>query len=206
MEWVYVLADQMLTIILLVAVFELVLYVVLFVTTSNRTQQLFDSLKNMLRGIKEPPEKDSSRDIHDEISVLLDCAESIRRSSSEDFKRLLSNIQIQNSRKLDLKTHGLNCWNNVAAAIVQIFPLLGILGTILAIGQSMQGPGIKVDATVIVKAFTNAIDTTIFGLLFAVFYMIVDAFFQARANKLNGEIEKYRSIINYYETNGSSKK
>ena len=29
MEWVYVLADQMLTIILLVAVFELVLYVVL---------------------------------------------------------------------------------------------------------------------------------------------------------------------------------
>ena len=68
----------------------------------------------------------------------------------------------------------------MAAAIVQIFPLLGILGTILAIGQSMQGQGIKVDATVIVKAFTNAIDTTIFGLLFAVFYMIVDAFFQAR--------------------------
>ena len=158
----------------------------------------------MLRGITEPPEIDSSRDIHDEISVLLDCAESIRRSSFEDFKRLLSNIQIQNSRKLDLKTHGLNCWNNVAAAIVQIFPLLGILGTILAIGQSMQGQGIRIDAAVIVKAFTNAIDTTIFGLLFAVFYMIVDAFFQARANKLNGELEKYRSIINYYETSGSA--
>ena len=57
--------------------------------------------------------------------------------------------------------------------------------------------------TYLIKRMLQAKFITIFVLLFAVFYMVVDAFFQARANKLHGELEKYRSIINYYETNGS---
>lgn len=200
MGWLYVLANRMVAIIVVVALFELCLYVALFVLSSYRTRQLYDSLRNMLRGVKDPPEEDSFRNIYDEIAALLDCAESLSRSSPKDFRRLIHNMKIQDARKVDLKTYGLDSWTNVAAAIVQIFPLLGILGTILAIGQSMQHRGVSMDVAAIVKAFTNAIDTTVMGLLFAVFYMIVDALFQARFNRLNNDFEKYRNIINYYET------
>jgi len=200
MASLYVIADRMVSIILLVAVYEMLLYLFLFFMTSSITRQLYDSLRNMLRGVKDPPEEDSSRSIHDQIQALLDCAESVSKNNSEDFNRLLFNIRVQNARKVDMRTYRLESWNNVATAIVQIFPLLGILGTILAIGQSMQDHGIDVDVSVIVHAFTNAIDTTIFGLVFAVFFMVVDAFFQAKANRLRSEMEKYRGIINFYES------
>lgn len=77
------------------------------------------------------------------------------------------------------------------------FPLLGIFGTILAIGQSLQGS--EGDVSVIMRAFTNAINTTILGLVFAVIYMIVDAFFQAKSGRLKNELNKYRDVIKHYQ-------
>ncbi|MGR3174548.1 MAG: MotA/TolQ/ExbB proton channel family protein [Candidatus Scalindua sp.] len=197
MNWLYILSDQMVSIILAVAVFETALYIVLYRMTSGNTHQLCDSLRNMLRGIKDPPEQDRSRIIHDEIVALLDCAESLRKTSVEDFKRLLSNIRSQDARKIDLKSYRIDSWGNVANAIVQAFPLLGIFGTILAIGQSLQGS--EGDVSVIMAAFTNAVNTTILGLVFAVIYMIVDAFFQAKAGRLKNELNKYRDVIKHYQ-------
>jgi len=165
--------------------------------SSSNTHQLCDSLRNMLRGIKDPPEQDRSRIIHDEIVSLLDCAESLRKTSAEDFKRLLSNIRNQDARKIDLKSYRIDSWSNVANAIVQAFPLLGIFGTILAIGQSLQGS--EGDVSVIMAAFTNAVNTTILGLVFALIYMIVDAFFQAKSGRLKNELNKYRDVIKHYQ-------
>ena len=152
----------MVLIILAVAVFEMALYIILYKMSSSNTYQLYDSLRNMLRGIKDPPELDRSRIVHDEIVVLLDTAESLRKTSQENFKKLLSNIHVQDARKIDLKTYKLERWGNVANALVQTFPLLGIFGTILAIGQSMQG--VKFDVSIIMQAFMNAINTTMLGL------------------------------------------
>ena len=197
MNWLYILSDQMVTIILAVAVFETVLYIILYRMSSSNTHQLCDSLRNMLRGIKDPPEQDRSRIIHDEIVSLLDCAESLRKTSAEDFKRLLSNIRNQDARKIDLKSYRIDSWSNVANAIVQAFPLLGIFGTILAIGQSLQGS--EGDVSVIMAAFTNAVNTTILGLVFALIYMIVDAFFQAKSGRLKNELNKYRDVIKHYQ-------
>lgn len=197
MNWLYILSDQMVAIILAVAVFETALFIILYRMASSNTNQLCDSLRNMLRGVKDPPEQDRSRIIHDEIVALLDCAESLRKTSVEDFKRLLSNIRSQDARKIDLKSYRIDSWGNVANAIVQAFPLLGIFGTILAIGQSLQGS--EGDVSVIMRAFTNAINTTILGLVFAVIYMIVDAFFQAKAGRLKNELNKYRDVIKHYQ-------
>lgn len=197
MNWLYILSDQMVAIILAVAVFETALFIILYRMASSNTNQLCDSLRNMLRGIKDPPEQDRSRIIHDEIVALLDCAESLRKTSVEDFKHLLSNIRNQDARKIDLKSYRIDSWGNVANAIVQAFPLLGIFGTILAIGQSLQGS--EGDVSVIMIAFTNAVNTTILGLVFAVIYMIVDAFFQAKAGRLKNELNKYRDVIKHYQ-------
>lgn len=197
MNWLYILSDQMVAIILAVAVFETVLFIILYKMTSSNTHQLCDSLRNMLRGVKDPPEQDRSRIIHDEIVALLDCAESLRKTSAEDFKRLLSNIRNQDARKIDVKSYRIDSWSNVANAIVQAFPLLGIFGTILAIGQSLQAS--EGDVSVIMAAFTNAVNTTILGLVFAVIYMIVDAFFQAKAGRLKNELNKYRDVIKHYQ-------
>lgn len=197
MNWLYILSDQMVAIILAVAIFETGLFIILYRMASSNTHQLCDSLRNMLRGIKDPPEQDRSRIIHDEIVALLDCAESLRKTSVEDFKRLLSNVRSQDARKIDLKSYRIESWGNVANAIVQAFPLLGIFGTILAIGQSLQGS--EGDVSVIMVAFTNAVNTTILGLVFAIIYMIVDAFFQAKAGRLKNELNKYRDVIKHYQ-------
>lgn len=121
MNWLYILSDQMVAIILAVAIFETALYIILYRMASSNTSQLCDSLRNMLRGVKDPPEQDRSRIIHDEIVALLDCAESLRKTSIEDFKKLLSNVRSQDARKIDLKSYRIDSWGNVANAIVQAF-------------------------------------------------------------------------------------
>ena len=92
---------------------------------------------------------------------------------------------------------------NVATATVQVFPILGILGTVLAIGESLQGIHNEEVISGIIAAFTRAIDTTIYGLIAASFYMIVDAIFQARYSRLRDSIESYREVLKYANrTNG----
>lgn len=196
MSLIYILSNSMVAFILVVAVIEAMLYITLFGMAASQTHHLYRSLRSMMKGIRKLPVLGQRRTIHDEISVLLDTAEILKRAQAPNYRKLLLNIGVQDSRKIELKTYNLERWSNVANAIVQAFPLLGIFGTILALGQSMQSTG--ADISGIMKAFTNAIDTTMLGLAFAVIYMLVDAFFQAKSARLRQETDKYRDVMRYF--------
>jgi biopolymer transport protein ExbB/TolQ len=77
---------------------------------------------------------------------------------------------------------------------------LGILGTVLAIGcglaaQASASPesGAAIDA--VVKNFGNSIWSTFMGLLFAVIYMILNAFWEPSFQRLMEHQTNVREVI-----------
>jgi biopolymer transport protein ExbB/TolQ len=203
MVQIYALADYIVAIIFGFALVEMVLFAAISLLLRTKTVELTDSLRNILWGLpKFMPQKDSRRDRHDEIAALLDNIKSVLEAKPKGhYDQLLKNLQNQRSRNLDRGTYGLANWANVATVIVNVFPLLGILGTILALGQAIGGyevGTVEVETALILRSFINAIDTTIYGLFFAIIYMIINALVQSRLERLLLEMEQYRKILNLF--------
>ena len=194
MHLLYTLADAMLWVIFVTVAWEASLFVARWRVCRGLECALKDSLQNMVKGTLEFPDRDSCRDIHDEVDVLLDCVEAAERQDIELTARLADTIRAQDERKVDMRTYRMECIGNVATAVVQVFPLLGILGTVLGLGASLQGGDGTAGVERIVGAFATAIDTTILGLSAAVVFMVVDALAQARISRLRRALVRYRDV------------
>ena len=81
------------------------------------------------------------------------------------------------------------------STLVQVFPLLGILGTILAIAQTAFQNGGQVDVTSLSNAFVLAMDTTILGIAFSVVFMVIESTFQPKIERVINESHDARHII-----------
>ena len=95
-------------------------------------------------------------------------------------------------------------FTSVMSTLVQIFPLLGILGTILAIAQTAFQSGAQIDVTSLSSAFVLAMDTTILGITFSILFMVIESAFSPKIERVIVESEEYRRILsNIYLDNES---
>ena len=131
----------------------------------------------------------------------------LRTESAVEYQKVVQNAQKQDERKLGFGTFRVETMANVGGAMVQIFPLMGILGTILAIAQSatqnMADGGI-LDPVAVTSSFSIAMDTTILGIFFGIAFMLVDSTFQARVAELLEESERYRLFIDNVQMSSPS--
>ena len=82
-----------------------------------------------------------------------------------------------------------NCCYNIFLALVSIFPLLGMLGTVLA----LLGLDLSSGATEQLKQqFFLALDTTAWGLMFSIFFKILHSLFQT---KIETAVEKIDELL-----------
>ena len=191
------LADNMNSFIWLLGFFELVLFITLYHTLRSRSTDLRDSLKNLLRGVQSVPTIDNKRHFWDEIAALTSSILYILKGNhSEDKALILHNLESEEVRRIDVKTQGLENRANTASALVQVFSLLGIFGTILGLSQSMAlGDNTVLHAASMMNAFGNAITTTLSGLFLAVTFMLVEARWQGPYRRFNEQVRLYKKIL-----------
>ena len=83
----------------------------------------------------------------------------------------------------------INCFYNIFLALVSIFPLLGMLGTVLA----LLGLDLSSGATEQLKQqFFLALDTTAWGLFFSIIFKILHSLFQT---KIETAVEKIDELL-----------
>ena len=89
-----------------------------------------------------------------------------------------------------------SAWN-VARTGIEIYPLLGVLGTIFALWLAMREPSADASATVgaIVQRFGLAIDSTFAGLAIAVFLMVVNSFLETLFVRLAENRRAVRQLV-----------
>ena len=67
-------------------------------------------------------------------------------------------------------------WHGVLVQCIPVFPLLGILGTVAGLMLQVQGGGIEAMMT----SLNTALDTTFWGLIFAILLKVIEAVFPSR--------------------------
>jgi biopolymer transport protein ExbB/TolQ len=67
-------------------------------------------------------------------------------------------------------------WHGVLLQCIPVFPLLGILGTVAGLMLQVQGGGIEAMMT----SLNTALDTTFWGLIFAILLKVIEAVFPSR--------------------------
>lgn len=197
MNFLYSLADSMVALIIVAAVVQVLLCVYISQSVKNRSRQFLDSLRNVVKGIPGAPDHDSSRTLQDEVETLLRYVDHERANSGERLAMLESNLARQAERGLGTNTFRIESLASIAGALVQAFPLLGILGTILAIAKSAaeSSAGGTLDASAVTTSFTLAMDTTILGILFGIIFSVVDSIYRTRVEKFVWDAERYQALI-----------
>lgn len=111
-----------------------------------------------------------------------------------DRPTLLTRIAILDERRNYLKSLGFDTWYNVARAMIEAYPLLGILGTILAIGLAVDTPG-ATSVAVIVSRFGQAIWSTCAGLVAALVLMFINSLYEPAFIRMSEQQRLIRETI-----------
>ncbi len=79
-------------------------------------------------------------------------------------------------RKYETEFNTKCSWHGVLVQCIPVFPLLGILGTVAGLMLQVQANGIEAMMT----SLNTALDTTFWGLIFAILLKVIEAVFPSR--------------------------
>jgi hypothetical protein len=184
---------------------------------------LQDYLRSLLANIKGTSDPSSTGDLDDQIEAFLQDVRAILTQEHFQHERdeIRTRVIAKKEQRPYLRAKAFERWYSVARAAVEIYPLAGILGTILAMAVSLA-PGIQPDAALaagsgntaaaadadqpragtddtaaetavagIVTNFRSAIWSTFFGLLFAIVFMGITAWYEPSFARL----VEYRAAV-----------
>lgn len=99
--------------------------------------------------------------------------ESKEMEESEDESAAITPDTI---RKYETAFNAKCSWHGVLVQCIPVFPLLGILGTVAGLMLKVQGNGIEA----MMESLNTALDTTFWGLIFAILLKVMEAVFPSR--------------------------
>lgn len=189
------LTNNIFVIIFLFAAIEVFLIINIFRLMKKHEAVLGDVSDNLLKGFPDAPDRDSDQNIHERIESALDFIHHKISKNPELKSDFAKNANSISQRPHYSRHYKIEIYASVMSTLVQVFPLLGILGTILAIAQTAFQNGGNVDVSSLSNAFVLAMDTTILGIAFSVIFMIVESTFQPKIERVINESTDYKSIV-----------
>ncbi len=177
------------------ALIEVYLVISIFWMIRRHENILLDVSDNLLRGFSDAPVIDSNQDAHDKIQATLDYVSNKISKEPQLKSEFAKNATQVAQRPLYGRHYKIEIFASVMSTIVQVFPLLGILGTILAIAQTAFQSGGQIDVSSLSNAFVLAMDTTILGITFSILFMVIESAFQPKIDRVINESNAYKQIV-----------
>lgn len=187
--------DNIFPVIYIFAAIEVYLVVTVFLLLKRHESILLDVSDNLLKGFEDGPDKDSTQYSHEKIKSAIQFITVKLSSDPLQKKRFQKNAEKISERAFYHRHYQIEMYASVMSTLVQIFPLLGILGTILAIAQTTMTGGGTIDVSSLSSAFVLAMDTTILGISFSILFMIIESTFQPKIERVIEESQEYRQIL-----------
>ena len=177
------------------AIIEVYLVMAIFFMMRKHELVLLDVSDNLLKGFSDAPDKDSSQSINERIRTALDFISHKIATNAEFRNNFAVNANKVSERPLYTRHYKIEIYASMMATLVQVFPLLGILGTILAIAQTAFQSGGQIDVSSLSNAFVLAMDTTILGITFSIIFMVIESTLQPKIERVINESMDYKRII-----------
>ena len=175
-------------------------FFVLWIWWRRDLKAIASSLDDFTRGLKHRSVLDATGHLNDQIEAFLADVRDVLAGPNnvEDRKLLFQRIAILDERRRYLSSMFFETGYNICRTMIEAYPLLGVLGTILAIGAALQtgdGGSAATSVNVIVERFGDAIWSTFAGLSAAVVLMFLNSALEPRFRRLSENRTHVRETV-----------
>jgi len=191
-------------IIIFAAVVHFAFFLYLLRDRARKIAELKAFLQNVVRGLSRHSDMAPAASVDDQISrYIKDWEEALTDPEGSGAREELKRSGIKDEQRPYLET-SLETKYNVVRTAIESYPLLGILGTLFAMALALsQGAPPVGDAaaagaqeiTHIIKSFNSAIWSTVWGLIFAVGFMLFNASVETGFDRLREHRIAVQEII-----------
>ncbi len=168
-------------------------FTILFMIRRQGTR-LNDATDNLIKGFDDAPDKDSTLNISEKVESSLRFITNKIQIDADAKEVIRKNAGKLTERSADNRYFGLEVYASMMSTLVQVFPLLGILGTILAIAGSTDGSQ-AIDPSALSSAFVVAMSTTILGIFFSIVFMLIESALYPRIERVIADSKSYKDAI-----------
>jgi|SRR5579884_4263257 len=215
-------SDHFYWIILVLGTVHAVGFLALLSARNQRVRQLESHLTNLVGVLSRRSDHDPSDTVDERIDrFIADIREVIQHPhSGGEVRRLYERIVSKDELRRYLQGTKFETWYNVARTGIEIYPLLGIIGTVLAIGLGLNARPATVVApltttvavsaadtssaadegpstSAIVRNFASSIWATLVGLLCAILFMMINAYLEPSFTRLIEHRSNVRNVITH---------
>ncbi|MDA0283333.1 MAG: MotA/TolQ/ExbB proton channel family protein [Planctomycetota bacterium] len=175
-------------------------FLVLWIWWRRDLRAIASSLDEFTRGLRQRSLMDGSAHLSEQVDAFLaDVGEVLEgNGNSQDRHLLYHRMAILDEKRRYLSSMFFETSYNICRTMIEAYPLLGVLGTILAIGAALQtGDGADASASVgiIVSRFGDAIWSTFAGLTAAVLLMFLNSVLEPRFQRLAENRANVRTTV-----------
>lgn len=167
---------------------HLFVFFVLWAWAKRDLRNMASCLFDFTRGLKNQSLLGSTVHLSDQVEAFLADVNDVLDDPSRqaDRRSLLDRMKILDERRRYLDSMLFETVYTMARTMIEAYPLMGILGTILAIGAALQTGDTQESATVgvIVSRFGEAIWSTFAGLVAAILLMFVNSMVETSFGRL----------------------
>jgi biopolymer transport protein ExbB len=175
-------------------VVHLIALAALWVWSKRDLRNIASALFDFTRGLGHQSMLDATAHLSDQIDAFLadvnDVLDDPQRKS--DRTALLHRMNILDEKRRYLNSMSFDTAYNVARSMIEAYPIGGILGTILAIGASMQT---SVQVSAIVARFGDAIWSTGMGLMAFIVLLFINSFLEPGFQRLSDNRQHVRETV-----------
>jgi biopolymer transport protein ExbB/TolQ len=186
MQWV---CDHFFWLILILAVVHFAGFIWLWRERRRQALWLAEHLENLVQGFSSRADRDPYPTLDERIdSFLANIREVLADPSrSGDRRRLHEQIIAKDETKKYLRGARFETCYSVARTTIEIYPLLGIMGTVLAIALALNSPAGEAAATAterIVRNFAGSIWATLAGIGCGIILLLVNSLVEPSFQRL----------------------
>jgi biopolymer transport protein ExbB len=178
-----------------IAIANLLVWAWLIVYSRSEKSLLADYLFNAVGILSRRSDLARHMSIDERINVFMADIRDAVEEGGENSRALLERLMTKDEERVYLKTHRFERGYSIARTCIEIFPLLGIIGTVIAIGAGMATSGDVDKVTRVVQNFGHSVWSTAFGLGAAILFMVVNAWFEPDFERLLGYAGQIREMI-----------
>ena len=181
----------------LIALANLLIWAWLIMYSRAEKALLADYLFNAVGLLSRRSDLARHMSIDERINVFMADIRDAVDSGGDNARKMLDRLMTKDEERLYLKTHRFERGYSIARTCIEIFPLLGIIGTVIAIGAGMNAPGANDADKVsrVVQNFGHSVWSTAFGLGAAILFMGINAWYEPDFERLLGYAGAIREMI-----------
>lgn len=177
--------------------FHLCFFVVLWFWYRRDIRNIASSLDSFTREVRFRSVLDRRYHLCDQIEAFLtDINEVLDKPDRKgDRANLSQRIHILDEKKAYLHSMGFETSYNIFRTLIEVYPIAGILGTIIAIGVVLQGQQPDGAVQAVVQRFGESIWATFAGLVAAITLMMLNSMIETSFLRLSEDRRHVRDMV-----------